>query len=123
MVSLPRELTVATPSAPITTWSSKPAKPPVRLTRSGNAVPGVSVGVPVGVLVGVPGGVPVGAGGVAVGSVGALGGGVVLAGPPPAPVSSPHPASASPAITVMTAYLLRFLTPHGYPQACCSLQL
>jgi hypothetical protein len=99
IVSLPRALTVATPSVPISTWSSKPANPPVLETVSGRpaatGVDWVTLGVPVGVLLGA-------------GEGGAL--------PVPSPDSSPHPVRTSPATAATTAYLLRFLTHHGYPQ-------
>src|ERR671915_440246 len=100
-VFLPRELTVATPSVPITTLSSKPAKPPVLVTMSGRPV-------------------PTGVDGVAVGAGVAAG----LDGVPPAPSDSlPQPVRTSPATAATTAYLLRFLTHHGYRQAPRSLQL
>jgi hypothetical protein len=95
---LPRELTVATPSALISTWSSKPANPPVRLTVNGRPTPtGVDC--------------------VTDGIVGAVGVGDAGGGLPALPDSSPHPVSTSPAAAVMAAtaaYLLRFLTHHGY---------
>src|SRR5689334_18754217 len=107
IVSLPRPLTVATPSGLICTRSSKPANPPVRLTVNGRPAP---TGVDCVTL--------------AVGSVGADGVGVV--GLPAEPDSLPHPLSTSPAVTVMAAtaaYLLRFVTHYGYPEAGRSLQL
>jgi hypothetical protein len=47
----------------------------------------------------------------AVGRVGALGDGVLGL---PVPDSLPHPVSTKLAMTVAAAYLLRFLTHHGY---------
>jgi hypothetical protein len=86
-------LTVATPSVPICTWSSKPANPPVLDTVSGRPAPT----------------------GVDCVTVGVVGDGVVGAGVLWAPVSLPHPVRTHPAITAAVVYLLRFLTHHGYP--------
>src|ERR1700754_410193 len=110
IVSLPRALPVATPSVPICTWSSKPAKPPVRETVNGNAVPTGVDCVTDGVLPGVLAGALVGAG---------EGGGL-----PPSPLDSfPQPLRTRPATAAITAYPLRFLTHHGYPEESSSLQL
>ncbi|GAB2672639.1 hypothetical protein GCM10009743_56200 [Kribbella swartbergensis] len=87
-VSLPRELTVATPSVSITTLSSNPAIPPVRVTTSGRPEPAgvdwVTVGIDgVGVLDGLDG----------------------LDGVPPAPPSDslPQPVRTSPTAAATAA--------------------
>src|SRR3954468_7576840 len=93
--SLPRPLTVATPSGLISTWSSKPANPPLRLTVNGRPAP---TGVDCVTL--------------AVGNVGAVGV-LLVVGVLPAPDSLPHPLSTSPARAANAVYLLRFVTHYG----------